>query len=425
MALRSLGAQRRIAAPASNGLMAQIERTLGLTLGGLILAGFAVGAWVMGHALGGRAAYLFAYGGVGLLAGAIVIARRARPVRAERSTIARRARVGQTLDVTLKLTATRRVTTFRVEERLDPALGQPVVFPVSAVGPGREVEHRYSFVPQLRGVYSVGPVTAEFSDPLGLAKRHQQVLGRTEVIVHPNTDEVLDRPLTRAFEDPPLRPPNSRPWPDGFEFYGMREYVRGDDMRRVVWRAFARTEKLLVREFEQGISDRITVVLDTDASWHSPGPPSETFETAVRVAASVGVRHIKDGFRVRLESNYATLAANLRGPRARLAYLDELARVHLAKQPLHDALERLVRAGRRDSHIVLVTSHFDSVSAARANLLVNGGASLTVAAIIWDESDPTTLRRAHEIGAQVVQVKPGAALTGVFRASLQSNLRVR
>jgi|SRR5579884_860949 len=425
MALRSLGAGRRIATPASTGLLAQLERSLGLTLGGLILVALAAGAWVMGRALGGRAAYLFAYGGAGLLGAAILIARRSRPVKAERSAIARRARVGQTLEVTLKLTSARRVTTFRVEEKLDSALGPSVVFPVSSVGPNHEVEHRYSIMPALRGVYSVGPVTAEFSDPLGLAKRHHQLLGRTEVIVHPNTDEVLDRPLTRAFEDPPLRPPNSRPWPDGFEFYGMREYVRGDDMRRVVWRAFARTEKLLVREFEQGISDRITVVLDTDAAWHSPGTPSETFETAVRVAASVGVRHIKDGFRVRLDANYDNLAMNLRGPRARLHYLDELARVHLAKQPLSDALERLVRAGRRDSHIVLVTSHFDSVSAARANLLVSGGASLTVAAIIWDESDPVTLRRAHEIGAQVVQVKPGAALSGVFRASLQSNLRVR
>src|SRR5215472_13466004 len=112
MALR-IGAARGIGAPASSGLLAQIERTLGLTAGGLIVIGLALGAWVMGRALGGRAAYLFAYGGLGLLGAAIVIARRVRPVAAERSALARRARVGQTLDVTLKLTATRRVTTFR------------------------------------------------------------------------------------------------------------------------------------------------------------------------------------------------------------------------------------------------------------------------------------------------------------------------
>src|SRR5207302_10005212 len=120
--------------------------------------------------------------------------------------------------------------------------------------------------------------------------------------------------------------------PDGFEFYGMRDYVPGDDVRRVVWSAFARTEKLLVREFEQGISDRIAIVVDTDADWNSPGTPSDTFETAVRVAASVGVRHIRDGFTVQLEANYASLRAH-HGARARLRFLDALARSPLGRQP--------------------------------------------------------------------------------------------
>ena len=192
-----------------------------------------------------------------------------------------------------------------------------------------------------------------------------------------------------------------------------------------MWRAFARTEKLLVREFEQGISDRVAIVVDTDAAWHSPNLPSDTFETAVGVAASVGVRHIKDGLNLRLEANYASLGGRLRGPRARLMFLDELARIHLSKEPLSATMERLVRSNRRDQHVVVITGHFDATSAASANILINDGASVTVVAVVWEESDPATLRWAHEIGAQVVQVKPGAALSGVFRASLQTNIRAR
>ncbi len=404
-------------------IFVEIERRAGLTVSGLLLIVLALGGWMLARLIGGKAMYLLAYCGMALLGVSIYVARRRRPLKAQRSALARRTRVGQKLDVDLSLTAGRRITTFRIEEKLHPHLGNTVVVPVSAVSPGVDLNHRYSFIPRLRGVYEIGPLTAEFSDPLGLATRHQLLLGKTEIIVHPSVEAVLDRPLTRAFEDPPLRPPNSRAWPEGFEFYGMRDYVAGDDMRHVVWRAFARTDKLLVREFEQGISDRISIVIDTDESWHSPGVPSDTFETAVRVAASVGVRHIKDGFTVRLEANYAQLGRLFRGPRSRLLYLDELARVRLSKEPLSDALERLARGGRRDSHVVIVTSRFDSRSAARANLLVNGGASLTLAAIVWAESDALTMRRAAEIGAQVVQVKPGASLTGVFRASLQTNVR--
>lgn len=402
------------------GVVRSIERALGVTVTGLAVLLAAVLAWIVARTLGGRTLYLGAYAGAIVVAIAVALTRRRHRLTATRSTLNRRTRVGQELTVTVTVEAGLRRTGFRIEESLDPALGRDVIFAVESVSPGAPLELSYSFRPALRGVFKVGPLVAEFSDPMGLARRRQVLLDPVEIIVHPKVEEVVDRPLTRAFEDPPLRPPKSRPWPDGFELYGMREYVPGDDLRRVVWRAYARTDRLLVREFEQGISDRIVILVDTDADWHSEGTPSDTFETVVRVAASVGVKHIREGFVVRLEANYGTLGA-FRSARGRLPFLDELARVHLAREPLADAMERLVRVTRRDSHLVVVTTHFDAVSAGRANLLVQSGASLTVCVVAWEESDPLSAARAHEVGAQVVQVRPGAALAGVFRASLLTN----
>ena len=60
----------------------------------------------------------------------------------------------------------------------------------------------------------------------------------------------------------------------------MRDYVPGDDPRRIVWRATARTldpvsgtGRYLVRESEQGITDRVLLLIDTDRAQHSPGRP--------------------------------------------------------------------------------------------------------------------------------------------------------
>ena len=402
------------------GLARSLERSTGVTVAGLAVLAAAALGWIVARTLGGRTLYLGAYAAVIVVVIAVALTRRRHGLGATRSTLNRRTRVGQELTVTITLAAEVRRSGFRLEETLDPALGRDVVVPVDAVSPNRPLELTYTFRPTLRGVYNVGPLVAEFSDPMGLARRRQVLLEPVEIIVHPKVEPIVDRPLTRAFEDPPLRPPKSRPWPDGFELYGMREYVPGDDLRRVVWSAFARTDRLMVREFEQGISDRIVVLVDTDRDWHSEGTPSETFETVVRVAASVGVKHIREGFVVRLEANYGPLGA-FRSARGRLPFLDELARVHLDGAPLADAMERLVRVARRDSHVVVVTSHFDQVCAGRAHLLVNGGASLTVCVVDWEEADPLSTARAHEVGAQVVQVRPGAALAGVFRASLRSN----
>ena len=407
----------------ATGVFDALERRAGITISGLAAVALALGAWILGNHFGGRALYLAAYCALAMVAASVVMARRRRPIVAERSAVAQRARVGQSLDVVLTLRARSRVTTFRIEEQLDLQLGRAVTVPVPVIGSGDEVTHQYTISPRLRGVYRVGPLTAEFSDPMGLAKRRQVLLPATEIIVHPNTEGVLDRPLTRAFEDPPLRPPRSRPWPQGFEFYGMRDYVPGDDLRRVVWRAFARTDRLLVREFEQGISDRITLVLDTDASAHSPGPVSDTFEAAVSVVASVGVQHIKDGLSVRLMSNQGRLGGIFRGPKSRLPFLDQLASVQRSDAPLWRGLEMLAKSGRIDDHIVLATSHFDGRAASLANVMINAGASMTLCSLMWEEADPLTLRRAHEIGAQVVPVRPGASLFGVFRASMQHRQR--
>jgi uncharacterized protein (DUF58 family) len=70
-----------------------------------------------------------------------------------------------------------------------------------------------------------------------LTQRETVVAEPFELLVHPRVETVSDRPLTRQFEDPPIRPPVSKPFPSGLEFYGMREYVPGDDLRRIVWRA--------------------------------------------------------------------------------------------------------------------------------------------------------------------------------------------
>ena len=184
-----------------------------------------------------------------------------------------------------------------------------------------------------------------WTDPFGLTRRRTELLPAERVVVHPATEAVHDRPLTRQWEDPPTRPPDSKPWPSGFEFYGMRDYVRGDEMRRVVWRAVARTGRLLIRESEQGITDRVVIALDTDRRVHSPGDPSDTFEAAVKTVASLGARHLRDGFSVTLLTNDGVIGRARRGESGRIPMMDDLAAVRRNGQPLSAAVDQLLRAG--------------------------------------------------------------------------------
>ncbi|HTL24269.1 MAG TPA: DUF58 domain-containing protein [Mycobacteriales bacterium] len=400
------------------GVAALVERLTGLTAAGaVVLVGSLVG-YVLAKQLSGRALFLLVYAGILAVVAALVSSRRRRRLTAERSALPTRMRVGQVAEVELTLKAPGRLRAFVVQEHLSPLLSDAVRVTVPAVGGDDEFVHSYAIRPTLRGVYRLGPLAAEWTDPFGLARHQQTLTEPVDVIVHPTTDAIFDRPLTRMWEDPPFRPPISKPWPQGFEFYGMREYIPGDDPRRIVWTAAARTGKYLVRESEQGITDRITLVLDNNRKLHSPGYPSETFELAVRACASLGAYNIKQGFSVRFVTNDSGQAPELRGSRARIALLDELARLELTDQPVSTAIERVITERRASTHMCLVSTGFDNRTASRVRMLTDKGMSLVVALVKWDDADPNAARRAREVGAQVVQVSPGQQLESAFAHAL-------
>ncbi len=223
-----------------------------------------------------------------------------------------------------------------------------------------------------------------------------------------------ERPLTRLWEDPPIRPPVSKPWPQGMEFYGMREYQRGDDIRRIVWRAYARTHKLLVRESEQGVTDKLVALVDNDRATHEKGPLSSSFEAGIKAAASVVHRHIDQGYNVTLESNDRRLIGSVRGPGATIGLLDELARLERSRSTLADALVRLVYSGDRDAQVVIITPLLDLETAGRLQLLIDRGNSVLVAALMWSEEAVDTLSSAAALGAEVLEIRPNASLGLAF-----------
>lgn len=407
------------------------KRPLGLTNNGMVLVAVAVGGWVVARLLGGRAAFLVVYATTMVVIVSCVVVRRRSAVSAQRSALSPRVTADQLVEVELLLTAQRRTTNVIVEEHLPPALGAPVRVPITSLPAGQAAKHVYSFSPRRRGVYSVGPLVLTRSDPFGLSQSSTVLAEPIEIIVHPRTEPIHDRIVTREWEDPPIRPPVSKPWPTGFDFYGMRDYAMGDDPRRIVWRAAARTidpvtgaGRYLVRESEQGITDRVALLLDTDLRSHSPGTPSETFEVAVRLVASLGRRHLRDGFAVTLETNGGRVANALRGDRNRIRLLDHLARIERERASLGELIRRLANDRRqRNLHNVVVTPSLDAAAASSLRLLTARGTSVLVVVVLWEDTDPASVSRAAALGCTVVEVEPDMVFEAAFRRLVGAGVR--
>ncbi|MBL8778383.1 MAG: DUF58 domain-containing protein [Acidimicrobiales bacterium] len=141
----------------------------------------------------------------------------------------------------------------------------------------------YELPTERRGLLEVGPLEVLVTDPFGLAQARVQVSGVTTLTVYPAVDEVAPVPMSSGTDPHAGRDQRSNLSPAGEEFFALREYVVGDDLRRVHWASTARRDHLLVRQDELPWQGRATIFLDTRSGYR----PAEAIEPAVRAAASL------------------------------------------------------------------------------------------------------------------------------------------
>ncbi|OBA58756.1 hypothetical protein A5647_20130 [Mycobacterium sp. 1100029.7] len=117
--------------------------------------------------------------------------------------------------------------------------------------------------PVRRGDQRAAVVTARSIGPLGLAGRQgsQPVTGQVRVLPPFLSRKHLPSRLAKLREIDGLLPTLIRG--QGTEFDSLREYVVGDDVRSIDWRASARRADVMVRTWRPERDRRVVIVLDT------------------------------------------------------------------------------------------------------------------------------------------------------------------
>ncbi len=166
-----------------------------------------------------------------------------------------------------------------------------------------------------RGTVVFGPLTVERRDPFGLCAQRRVVAGTHEIVVLPAHLQ-LTMPVGMGGSGPLGDHLRVRALGrSGNEFHSLREYVDGDDLRQISWRASARGETLKVREVEPEGLRRCTVALDNDSAEYSP----EGFERAVSAAAGAVYAASAAGLHLRLLIGAETDLRNTTSSAAMLA----------------------------------------------------------------------------------------------------------
>lgn len=249
---------------------------------------------------------------------------------------------------------------FRVESRL---LSLRLPAHSSAVG-------TYCVVPPARGDYRFSGVTVRVAGPLGLVLRQWRIPLQTAVTVYPDFRLAARMELSgrRAHL---LRTGLHalRRRGEGQSFESLRDYVRGDDTRRIDWKATARRGKPIVREYEVERHQNIFLMLDAGRMMTARVGELTKLDYAVNAALLMAHAAVSQGDRVGLMVFADGVRAYLppRGGKRQLRQLlDHLAGVQASLvEPDYGLAFRYLAARRMQRALVLVFTDLVDARASR------------------------------------------------------------
>ncbi len=208
----------------------------------------------------------------------------------------RRYTAGEKMTVTIRIT---RVLPFPlvyvyVEDLLPPELkkqessGKQVVFPWFK----RDITVEYTIDPLQRGRHEFPAIRMKAGDMLGLVEKELSVPIEDEILVYPQYREIHYRQIENKYAHGSVASTVQK-MRDTTMAAGVREYVPGDKFSWIDWKATARKNAIMTKEFEQVQTNDVTIMLDRTAG----GSPI-MFEKSVVFAASAARAVIRQGGRL-------------------------------------------------------------------------------------------------------------------------------
>jgi len=251
-----------------------------------------------------------------------------------------------------------------------------------------------------RGLYRIGPARATASDPLGLAELPAPDGPIDNLVVYPTVEVLEGFPLVRG-RDPSMaasKPEHSQR--GGEDFYTLREYQRGDDLRRVHWPSSAKTDQLMIRQLETPWQSRALVLLDVRAGVYES---DEAFETAVSGAASVTTHLVRSGFDADLWAGdpNAIDASRYSAAMERLALVEMSTSIDLV------SVATRIRHRGGGGALVIVTGTADRALISVQQLLSRDYPTSALLGV--SSTTPQTLAGFHRLGVATVIVPPGGS----------------
>jgi len=275
-----------------------------------------------------------------------------------------------------------------------------------------------------RGLYDLGGIHALVWSRFGLALTELTVQSPVTLRVLPASEQLGVIPIrprrTRAFAGP-IR--SNLPGV-GIDFYGCRAFAPGDDIRRIDWRAYARTEELVICEYEQERITDVSLILDARSRAHAAIGSHRTFEFAAQATASLASSFCRQGNNVGLLIYGDVLNWVFPGVgRSQIDRIhDALSTARLANKLAFEDLRHIpTRLFLPHSQLVLVSCHLDEADIETLALLRMKGYSILFVSIdtIPLESDQLPPSGDTALAVRIARLRRSLYLQSLERYGVQ------
>ena len=265
---------------------------------------------------------------------------------------------------------------------------------LAPISPGAHARAAYRLPTRRRGIVVIGPLDLVLTDPFGLTSLRVRGAERTELTVYPRIDHIVGLPETVGHDPEATEQAPSSIGPSGDEFFALRPFEVGDELRRVHWPSSARFDELQVRQTELPWQGRVTVVTDLRV----PDQSEEALDLVVSAAASVATAARRTGELFRLIGTDGADSGFVPGNAAYGAVLEYLATVGPSRSDRIDPIVDTVSRTSLGGALVIVSAGLGRHDRARIDAISSRFASTTTVVIdrsAWESStthDPENRR---------------------------------
>lgn len=206
-----------------------------------------------------------------------------------------------------------------------------------------------------RGLYRIGPVELRGSDPFNFFPWEKIIKSYCDVVIYPKYYDINliltkgERGGVQRVKDPMYE--------DLSDLESMREYRSGDSLKRVNWKATARTGKIQTMEFSNNLSAPVFILMDISPD-NYPIKKRYTFlERCIEASASIITKYSEKkeacGMLTHNE-NGTVLIPQSKGYSHTVSILESLAEIQFSNYNYNNILELYL-----DNRIILPTgTHF-------------------------------------------------------------------